>query len=200
MRYLHINKNTMKRTVIFILFLIFAAEKTVAQIVPVRYSLLVVENDTFVCITLSTYICVSAKSKRDAVRYTRLVRNVQKVYPYARIAAVKLQEYDEMLAKIPDADKQKKLMKEAERQLRKQFQKDIEDLTFSQGLILLKLVDRETGKTTYKIVDELRGSLRAFFYQSIARLFKMNLKVQYDPDGADKDIEKIVRMIENGEL
>jgi len=91
-------------------------------------------------------------------------------------------------------------MKEAEKQLRKQFQKDVENLTFSQGIILLKLVDRETGKTTYKIVDELRGSLRAFFYQTIARMFGMNLKSHYDPKGKDKDIERIVRMIESGEL
>ncbi|MCL2131695.1 MAG: DUF4294 domain-containing protein [Lentimicrobiaceae bacterium] len=157
-------------------------------------------TDTIPYIVLPVYIHVGAKNKREAERFSRLLYNVRKVYPYARFSAEKLQEYDDMLAKIPNVDERKKVMKEAEKQLRKQFQKDIENLTFSQGIILLKLVDRETGKTTYKIVDELRGSLRAFFYQSIARLFGMNLKSQYDPKGKDKDIERIVRMIELGEL
>ena len=159
-------------------------------------------TDTLPYITLPTYIHIEAKNKKDAVKFTRLLYNVRKVYPYARLSAVKLKEYDDMLSQISNVNEQKRLMKEAEKQLRKQFQKDIEDLTFSQGVILLKLVDRETGKTTYKIVDELRGSLRAFFYQGIARLFGMNLKNKYDPnhDSTDKDIEKIVRMIERGEI
>jgi len=157
-------------------------------------------TDTLPYITLPVYVHVGAKNKRQIERFSRLMYNVRKVYPYARLSAEKLQEYDDMLAKVPNVNEQKRLMKEAEKQLRKQFQKDVENLTFSQGVILLKLVDRETGKTTYKIVDELRGSLRAFFYQTIARMFGMNLKSQYDPKGKDRDIEKIVCMIEKGEL
>jgi len=157
-------------------------------------------EDTVIYVTLPVSTHFGFKTKKEAERFSRLLYNIRKVYPYARISADKLQEYDDMLAKIPDKEKQKKLMKEAEKQLRKQFQKDIENLTFTQGIILLKLVDRETGKTTYKIVDELRGSLRAFFYQTIARMFGMNLKSQYDPKGKDKDIERIVSMIERGEL
>ena len=158
--------------------------------------------DTFPCFVLPVHIHTEKVNKRETARITRLISNIRKVYPYARLSAVKLKEYDDMLAQIPDVNEQKRLMKEAEKDIRKQFQKEIENLTFSQGVILLKLVDRETGKTTYKIVDELRGSLRAFFYQSIARLFGMNLKNKYDPNhsGTDKEIEQIVRMIENGEL
>ena len=100
-----------------------------------------------------------------------------------------------MLAGLPEKE-QKALMKEAELKIKKQYTKEIERLTFSQGIILLKLVDRETGKTTYRIVDELRGAFTAFFYQTIARLFKYNLKENYDPNGADKEIEHIVRLIE----
>jgi len=165
-----------------------------------EYSYVIEGTDTMLCITLPTYVHIGFKNKKEEERFSRLLYNVRKVYPYARMSAVKLQEYDNMLAKISDKDQQKKMMKEAEKQLRKQFQKDIENLTFSQGVILIKLVDRETGKTTYKIVDELRGNLRAFFYQTIARLFGMNLKSQYDPNGKDKDIERIVGMIERGEL
>jgi hypothetical protein len=112
------------------------------------------------------------------------------------MAARKLDEYDKLLAKIPDTKEQKRLMKVAEKELKKDFSKEIENLTFSQGIILLKLVDRETSKTTYQIVDELRGSFRAFFYQAIAKLFKYDLKAKYDPNGKDREIEKIVRIIE----
>ena len=81
-----------------------------------------------------------------------------------------------------------------------EFQKDIERLTFSQGIILIKLIDRETGKTSYKIIHEFRGKMRAFFYQTIAKMFKYDLKTEYDPYGKDKEIEKIVRLIEDNQI
>ena len=158
----------------------------------------VVDRDTIASIQLNDIYILAFKegtSKKEIRRKSRLFRNVLKVYPYARSAANILDEYDKMLAGLPEKE-QKALMKEAERKIKKQYTKEIERLTFSQGIILLKLVDRETGKTTYRIVDELRGAFTAFFYQTIARLFKYNLKENYDPNGADKEIEHIVRLIE----
>jgi len=190
----------MKRIVLLAIVFIAVSTKAFTQGTPHLLPVYIDGKDTLPYIVLPNYICIEAKNKREVVRFSRLLYNVRKVYPYARLSAVKLKEYDDMLAQIPNVNEQKRLMKEAEKQLRKQFSKDIENLTFSQGIILLKLVDRETGRTTYKIVDELRGSLRAFFYQSIARMFGMNLKSQYDPNGKDKDIEKIVRMIECGDI
>jgi hypothetical protein len=73
-------------------------------------------------------------------------------------------------------------------------------LTFTQGRILIKLIDRETGHTTYEIVKELKGSLSAFFWQSVARIFGSNLKMEYDAKGDDRMIEDIVIRIENGML
>jgi len=191
----------MKHTILFVVAIILISTKMFAQntdVLPISID----AEDTLSCFVLPNYIHVEAKNKKEAIRFSRLIYNIRKVYPYARLSAIKLKEYDDMLAKIHSVNEQKRLMKEAEKQLMKEFQKDIENLTFSQGVVLLKLVDRETGKTTYKIVDELRGSFRAFFYQSIARLFGMNLKNKYDPNSNsdDKEIEKIVRMIESGEL
>jgi len=93
---------------------------------------------------------------------------------------------------------QRKLYKRAEEELKAEFGDELKALTFSQGRILLKLVDRETGTPTYHIVKELRGSFVAFFWQNLSRLFGYNLKEKYDPEGNDKDIETIVLMIENG--
>jgi len=190
----------MKRLIILILIILGAnevlAQKTSYFILPVVIN----GNDTLPLVVLKNYIVIghrSGTSKRELDRYNKLVRNIIKVYPYARMAAQKLKEYDDILVQIPDTKEQKRIMKIAERDIRKDFQKEIEDLTFSQGIILLKLVDRETSKTTYQIVDELRGSLRAFFYQAIAKMFKYDLKAKYDPKGADKEIEKIVLLIED---
>ncbi|MDR1879186.1 MAG: DUF4294 domain-containing protein, partial [Bacteroidales bacterium] len=162
----------MKRTFILLLVMlttVLSAQRKQPHPLPV----IIDGKDTLPYIILRPYIALGFRpntSKREKNRYTKLVNNIIKVYPYAKMAARKLKEYDDLLAQIPDVKKQKQLMKVAEKELRKDFAKEIEDLTFSQGIILLKLVDRETSKTTYQIVDELRGSLRAFFYQAIAKL------------------------------
>ncbi len=162
----------------------------------------VVDRDTIAHIYLNDVYILAFKegtSLKEQRRKTRLFYNILKVYPYARSAANILDEYSKKLEGLP-SKQQKALMKEAERKIKKQYTREIERLTFTQGIILLKLVDRETGKTTYRIVNELRGVVTAFFYQSIARLFKYNLKSNYDPNGADKEIEHIVRLIEQETL
>ena len=70
----------------------------------------------------------------------------------------------------------------------------------NQGKLLIKLIDRETGNTTFDVIKDLKGSLTAFMWQSVARLFGSNLKADYDPDGADKDVEEVILRIENGQL
>ncbi len=160
-------------------------------------------GDTIPLFNLKAYNVIGFKgnlSSREIRRKTRLMNNVIKVYPYARLAAVKLREYDSLLVSIPDDDQRKKTMKQVEKAFVKQYTPIVEDLSFNQGIVLLKLIDRETGKTTYRIVDELRGKITAFFYQSIARLWHYNLKDQYDPNGRDAEIESIVRMIETGKI
>ena len=92
------------------------------------------------------------------------------------------------------------MMKKAQDELEAQFGDDLKALTFSQGKILLKLVDRQTGNSSFELVQEFRGKFVAFFWQSFAKLFGYNLKIQYDPLGEDKDIELIVLMIENGTI
>lgn len=137
------------------------------------------------------------RTPSDQRRFDRLVRNVKKVYPYARLAGIKLNEFDAMMAGLSDKE-QRKLYKRAEEELKAEFGDELKGLTFTQGRILLKLVDRETGNPTYHIVRELRGSFVAFFWQNLSRLFGYNLKEKYEPEGKDKDIETIVQMIENG--
>ena len=107
---------------------------------------------------------------------------------------------EEILAGIEDKKERKRIMKQAEKELDEEFGDDLRELTFSQGKILIKLVYRETGSSSYDLVAELRGKFRAFFWQAFARIFGFNLKNEYDPQGEDKDIEFIVQMIEAGQL
>ena len=131
-------------------------------------------------------------------RNRRLVRNVKKAYPYAKIAGEKLGDLDRELAKLDSEDDIKDHINEAEKEIMNQFEKDIKKLTVSQGIILVKLIDRETGRTSYQVIKELKGGFTAFFWQGIARIFGNNLKAEYDPDGDDILIEDIVRGIEAG--
>ncbi|MFK5968672.1 MAG: DUF4294 domain-containing protein, partial [Candidatus Marithrix sp.] len=87
-----------------------------------------------------------------------------------------------------------------EKELKKEFEDELKNLTMTQGKLLIKLVDRETGKTTYELVKQLRGSLSAFFWQSLAKLFGSNLKTEYDAAGEDKLIEDILIRIDNGQI
>lgn len=131
-------------------------------------------------------------------KYKRLIRNVKKAYPYSKIAGGKLKELDEQLAAIEDVKDQREHIRRAEEEIMGQFEKEIRKLTVTQGIILVKLIDRETGRTSYLVIKELKGSITAFFWQGIARIFGNNLKAEYDPEGDDKVIEDIVRGIEAG--
>ncbi|MBS1637441.1 MAG: DUF4294 domain-containing protein [Bacteroidetes bacterium] len=141
----------------------------------------------------------SIKSRRQYEQWTRTKYNVKKVYPYAILAAAKLKEYDRVLQALPE-DKRDAYLKIIEKQLRGEFEDQLKDLTVTQGRILLKLIDRETGKTSYELVKDLRGSFQAFMWQSLARIFGSNMKSEYDPNGEDIMIERAIKLVEEGAI
>ncbi|MDR1673082.1 MAG: DUF4294 domain-containing protein [Bacteroidales bacterium] len=164
----------------------------------------VINGDTVYLVALKEVEIRAArlfKSKSDERAFWRLVHNVKKTYPYAKLAAVKLRQLNEHYLQLRTDKERKNYAKQVEKELTEEFEGELRKLTLSQGRILLRLVDRETGNTTYAILKEFRGSLSAFFWQSVARLFGSNLKSQYDPSyGEDKTIEQIIREIEAGYL
>ncbi|MDP3463948.1 MAG: DUF4294 domain-containing protein [Bacteroidales bacterium] len=139
-------------------------------------------------------------SRRDIRKVERMIYHVKKVYPFARLAGIKLNEYETVLREAKTERERRRIMKKAEEEIEEQFGADLRDLTFTQGKILIKLIDRETGETSFDLVQDLRGNFNAFFYQTFARLWGYNLKTKYDPRGEDELIEAIVLMIENGQL
>jgi hypothetical protein len=134
------------------------------------------------------------KSPRDEKRYNRLYYNVLKAYPLAKVAGKRLQELEEELPGIPEHKRQKHI-KGVEEELKKKYKQDLLNLTVTQGKILIKLIDRETSRTSYEVIKEFRGSFQAFMWQSLAGLFGTNLKTGYD-DQEDRDIELILQEIE----
>ncbi len=140
------------------------------------------------------------KSRRERRRYTRLIYNIKKAYPWARLAGDMLSDVEVHLLSLETEKEQKDYMKLVEKELLKDYKHDLKKLTITQGRILIKLVDRETGDTSYELVRELRGKISAVFWQALARLFGSNLKSEYDPEGEDRLIEEIVVLIENGQL
>jgi hypothetical protein len=132
--------------------------------------------------------------------YYRLRFNVIKVYPYAKLAAVKINELNSHLATLKSNRERRQYTKEFEKQLRKDFQKSLENLSINQGKIFIKLVERETGHTSYDMIKDLKGSFNAFVFQTAAKVFGHDLKGKYDPQGDDKTIESIIQQIESGTI
>jgi hypothetical protein len=163
----------------------------------------IIDGDTIPYINLHPVICSTDrifKNKRDQQRWERTKYNVKKVYPYAILAAAKLKEYDRILAQLPTQRERDNYMKEAEDHLTDEFGDELKKLTVTQGRVLIKLIDRETGKTTYDVVKNMRGSFSAFMWQSVALLFNSNLKEDYDAEGDDKSIELAIKLIEDGQF
>lgn len=163
----------------------------------------VVNGDTIPSIRLPdvwVYADYKYKNKKQYEAWSRTKYNVKKVYPYAILAAAKLKEYNRILEKMPDEKIRKAYMKTVENELKAEFEEPLKDLTITQGKILLKLIDRETGNSSYELVKELRGGFQAFMWQSLARLFGSNMKSEYDPKGEDIMTERAIKLIEAGQF
>lgn len=188
------------KTIILISFTFFCFTSNYAQ---QTYAAEIFENDTVPVIYLKPVYIVELKkfeSKKEERKYTRLVRYVKKVYPYAKLASKKLQEYDTLLQAAKNDHERSKLMKKAEKELRKEYEGKLRRFTFSQGKILIKLIDRETSYSSYELLKQLRSGLYASIWQGVGKLFDYDLKVKYDPKGADRQIEQIVQLIEAGAI
>jgi Domain of unknown function (DUF4294) len=146
------------------------------------------------------YAPIVFKNKKKAIEFTRLVRYIKKVYPYAKYIGLKYTEYNELLSNIESKTKREKTKDRLEESLRSQFEGELVKLTFTQGKLLMKLIDRETSYTTYQVVDHFKGGFQALFWNSFGKLFGYNLKDEYEPEGKDRDIEMIVIMIESGTI
>jgi hypothetical protein len=161
------------------------------------------DGDTLLHSTIkevSVYPEPQFSSRRDLRRYERLVHNLKIVHPYAVMAADMLNELNEAFIGLKTERERQQFVKQVERKLMDEFEDELKSLTITQGRLLIKLIDRETGNTSYELLRELRGSFSAFFWQAVARLFGSNLKTNFDADGEDKLIDQIIILMENGQI
>jgi len=143
---------------------------------------------------------MSRSARFDYRKHARLVYNVRRVYPYAIIVRNELGRVNRLLETMPDKRDQRNFMQQYEKDIFNTYEDDMKKLTFTQGKILIKLIDRETENTSYDLIKLYRGNFSAAFWQSIARIFGANLKSDYDATGDDYEIEQVIREIEAGRL
>ncbi len=163
----------------------------------------IVNGDTTIIITLPTITVYPTRilgNDRFSREYIALAQKVRKVYPYARLAVEVLNEINDTIVKMDKEKAKKRYIKDYEKALLAEYKTELVKMKVSEGRILVKLIDRETSKTSYELIKEMRGNVSAFFWQGIARLFGETLKVNYDPKGKDRMIEEIVTKLEQGKL
>lgn len=144
---------------------------------------------------------VAVRKGREWRRYYRLVHNFAKAYPYALLAEEKLSEADSTITTDGlRRGKRNRYINILQKELFETFEKPLRNLTVSQGKLLLRLIDRQTGITPYEIINEYKGRAAAGFWQGIAKLFGSDMKLPYDPEGADRQTEELVTMYQKGEF
>ena len=149
---------------------------------------------------ISIYGELKPASRFQSWRYERTIYNVKRVYPYSKIVRERLDRVNEDLKKITDEKERREYIKTFEKDVFSDYEDDMRHMTITQGRILIKLIDRETENTSYELIKEYRGNISAAFWQGIARIFGSNLKSEYDPEGDDYLIERIIYEIEMGRL
>ncbi|TVR77346.1 MAG: DUF4294 domain-containing protein [Chitinophagaceae bacterium] len=162
----------------------------------------IVETDTFNGEQMPTVnlneVQVATLRHGDAMathHYNRLRRNLMIVYPYAKLAAQLLDEIDNEVEQFTRRRHQRRYMREKQQELRDSFEAELKELTVTQGKLLVKLINRETGDDCYRLIRELRNPIQAVFWQSFARFHGYDLKEPYIAE-ENQDIERILKQLE----
>lgn len=146
------------------------------------------------------YPPIAFSSKKQQEAYNRLVKNVKIVLPIAKEARKIMMETAEFLETLPDKKAKDAHMKLVERSVMKEYKPKMKKLTFSQGKLLIKLIYRESNSSGYELVQAFLGPVKAGFYQAFAWAFGASLKKRYDPEGIDRLTERVVLMVEAGQI
>lgn len=169
-----------------------------------RLAFFVEGNDTIYYDTITAskiYSRIPKQKGREWREYYRLVHNFSKAYPYALVAKKMVVEADSIIA----ADKLKGIKREkyiskVQKELFDVFEGQMRSLTVSQGALIMKLIDREVGKSSYNIIKGYKSGITAGFWQGVAKIFGSDLKKPYDPEGEDEATEELVKMWEAGDF
>lgn len=152
------------------------------------------QQDSMKQYSLPAFIVEAQKDPEYEKRYQKLVRDVKKVLPYAKMAGFRFQLMEQNLQLLPTEKARKEYLKRTEEAIKEQFMDDLVNLTVSQGKILIKLIHRETGKDTYTLLKDYRGGFTAMYWQGMAKVFAADLKNEYNPV-EDWQIEQIIKTL-----
>lgn len=208
--------------IIFILFLSLGSEMASAQVIPdidnvpddemppatnmeikVMNSRVFFHGDSIPAVIFPTfykYPPMTFKNDKERDRYNRLVANVKRLLPLAKLAKYTVIETYDYLQTLPTKKEKAEHIKLVEDGLKKQYAPTLKRLSRSQGRLLVKLIDRECGQTGYNIAQAFIGSFKANIYQAMAFCFGNSLTKRYDPEGDDRYTERVVRLVESGQL
>ena len=207
----------MKKIIIFLLFAIALPLVAIAQSEDVAVDVdkpiftpklelqyTVIDGDSALLMELGNVIIPSVgqefKSEKQKKAFNRLVTNVKKVLPIAKDAHQIIIETFEYLETRPDEKAKKEHMKKVEAEIYNTYKPKMKKLTYSQGKLLIKLINRECNSSSYDVVKAFMGPIRAGFWQAFAWTFGASLKKQYKPDTTDRFTEIVVLMVESGQL
>jgi hypothetical protein len=199
-----------RQTALFYLFTFFICESQTPIFVTdsIQKPFLMIVGDTITnsSINLSEVVILPKlriKSKEDRRRYLILQRKTIKVYPYAKLAAERLETLNERIENVKSKRKRKQYTRRVQKFVEDEFSEKLKKFTITEGQILIKLIHRQTGETAFDLIKDLRSGWRAFWYNNTAKLFKMSLKIPFDPAVSEEDylIEDILqRQFQNGTL
>ncbi len=168
-----------------------------------RLGVQVIGNDTiYLAFLKDIYVFPPIKftNKKQEEFYWRTIRDVKKALPFAKVVSSELHRVNYLLRDFKRESDRKKYLAKYEKEVFKKYEADLRKLTINQGRLLLKLIDRECNSTSYDLIRNYRGSVSAFFWQGVARIFGSNLKSEYDAKGNDKILERVIILVESGQL
>jgi len=189
-------KMKLQLLIVFVLFLIAGCPETKAQSVTDN-------SDTMKVVTLDNiyvYPPPAFKNPAEEAQYWRLIRDVKKTLPYAKMIYATLIETYEYIETLPTEKEREAHLKRIEKDLYAQYMPVLKKMTLSQGKLLIRLVDRECNQSSYDLLKAFLGPFRAGFWNTFAGIFGASLKSTWDPNGKDAAAERIVELVELGVL
>lgn len=174
-----------------------------AFVPDVRLAKALVDGDSVLFMKMNNvyvYPVMEIKSEKQRKAFNRLVQNVKKVLPIAKETNKIIIETYEYMQTLPDQKTRDEHMKKVEKEIYQKYKPRMKKLTYSQGKLLIKLVNRECNSSSYDIVKAFMGPIRAGFWQAFAWTFGASLKKKYKPETTDRLTERVVLMVEAGQL
>ena len=206
---------TKKLLIIVLFFLPFFGAKSVSQVpedLPVpgtratSYALMekVIENGEIIYLEflreLFVYPPLVFSSRNQEKFYWRTVRDVKKALPYARLASREIDKLNRELFALPDDASRKKHINDFQKRIFRQYEKPLRNLTVNQGKMLIKLIDREHNINTFDLIKAYKGGVPAVFWNTVAKFFGSDLRAEYDGKDKDRIVERVITLVDAGQL